>query len=324
MYDFTGCECPVCRKLFLDGDDLVVCPDCGTPYHRSCYAQSGHCLNEHRHGAGFEWKPPQLPEKEIACTRCGAMNEVENAYCKSCGSPLSNNAGDAARYGTDSAARPGRSGAPEESFDYQTFYRDMTDNRQFAAIDPNETLEGIPAAEWASFIGRSSYTYLHIFKRMELLNRKVTMSLSAMLFSPFYFFYRKAWKPAIISLIIWLVLETPAVLWALKLSESALTAQLSTATLEVLMQTASVLTMVFRLLCGMFGFYLYKKDSAARIQRIRRQYADPQRRAFELTVQGGISWTAVFLAFGVYVVYSAVFAGLAGPNLAALYAVLGL
>lgn len=35
--DYRGQHCPICGKEFCDGDDIVVCPECGTPYHRECY-----------------------------------------------------------------------------------------------------------------------------------------------------------------------------------------------------------------------------------------------------------------------------------------------
>lgn len=328
MYDFTGCECPACHKLFRDDDDIVVCPDCGTPYHRGCYQAEGRCLYTASHGPDFEWAPPRQPQQEVACARCGAMNELENRYCKSCGSPMTTNAGDAARYGTaqnDGRERPRQSGpAVDQSFDYQTFYRDATNSNYTAPIDPNETLEGIPAAEWASYIGRSSYVYLHTFKRMELMGKKVAVSLSAMLFGPYYFFYRKAWKPAVVCFIISLLLNTPAYLWLMKLTESSLVAGLSAGTLEVLLQVASLLLLVFRLVCGLYGFYLYKKDSAARIQRIRQQFPDPEKRAFVLSAQGGTSWVAVIVAFAAMYLIAQGVTLLLGPNLDALYALLGL
>ena len=43
--DYRGQHCPICGKEFCDGDDIVVCPECGTPYHRECYKTAGHCVN---------------------------------------------------------------------------------------------------------------------------------------------------------------------------------------------------------------------------------------------------------------------------------------
>ncbi|MDR0222067.1 MAG: hypothetical protein LBI38_00815 [Oscillospiraceae bacterium] len=54
---FKGEQCPVCSKRFSDSDDVVVCPECGTPHHRSCHRERNECANASRHGeGGFEWK----------------------------------------------------------------------------------------------------------------------------------------------------------------------------------------------------------------------------------------------------------------------------
>ena len=43
--------CPVCKEQFTEDSDVVVCPECGTPHHRSCWKQNGRCANEDKHGA---------------------------------------------------------------------------------------------------------------------------------------------------------------------------------------------------------------------------------------------------------------------------------
>ncbi len=48
--DFTKFHCPVCNKNFSENDDVVVCPECGTPHHRECYKITGKCFNENLHG----------------------------------------------------------------------------------------------------------------------------------------------------------------------------------------------------------------------------------------------------------------------------------
>ena len=42
--EFTQYNCPVCEKKFENGDDIVVCPECGTPHHRECYDSLGRCF----------------------------------------------------------------------------------------------------------------------------------------------------------------------------------------------------------------------------------------------------------------------------------------
>ena len=46
----VGKTCPVCKKTFVESDDIVVCPECGTPHHRSCYASIGRCALSSKHG----------------------------------------------------------------------------------------------------------------------------------------------------------------------------------------------------------------------------------------------------------------------------------
>ena len=67
-------------------------------------------------------------------------------------------------------------------------------------------MDGIPCKDWADFIGPASPAYLSAYCRMQLSHTKTSMSFSAMLFGPFYFFYRKAWKPAFAFLAAELVL----------------------------------------------------------------------------------------------------------------------
>ena len=57
--DYTGIKCPVCEKTFTKQDDVVVCPECGAPYHRECYQKEGHCIFEEKHQKGESWQPPQ-------------------------------------------------------------------------------------------------------------------------------------------------------------------------------------------------------------------------------------------------------------------------
>jgi hypothetical protein len=46
---FAGKECAACCEVFSDTDDVVVCPECGTPHHRTCYSENGECVNTFQH-----------------------------------------------------------------------------------------------------------------------------------------------------------------------------------------------------------------------------------------------------------------------------------
>ncbi len=63
--DFKNYICPVCNLRFNDDDDIVVCPDCGTPHHRECYKKEGNCFNAHLHGTDEDLKSSfSVKEKE--------------------------------------------------------------------------------------------------------------------------------------------------------------------------------------------------------------------------------------------------------------------
>ena len=70
--DYTGIKCPVCEKTFTKQDDVVVCPECGAPYHRGCYQKEGHCIFEEKHQKGESWQTPSR-KKGNASTERGNM-----------------------------------------------------------------------------------------------------------------------------------------------------------------------------------------------------------------------------------------------------------
>lgn len=65
--DWKKYFCPICGIDFTDDDDVVVCPDCGTPHHRECWMKTGHCANEALHGT----------EDSLECTYKKASSDTD-------------------------------------------------------------------------------------------------------------------------------------------------------------------------------------------------------------------------------------------------------
>ena len=80
MNKFAGSKCIVCEKEFKEDDDIVICPDCGTPYHRECYAKNGKCINDELHQNGGEWQPEKAEQNPniIVFPKCGKENQFQN------------------------------------------------------------------------------------------------------------------------------------------------------------------------------------------------------------------------------------------------------
>jgi predicted amidophosphoribosyltransferase len=80
---FRGKICSFCRTAFQDGDDIVVCPDCGIPHHRDCWAENGGCSTFGCSQTVFE--EASIQPKAVICAQCGAPIGDEFSFCIRCG-----------------------------------------------------------------------------------------------------------------------------------------------------------------------------------------------------------------------------------------------
>ncbi|MDE6709797.1 MAG: hypothetical protein K2J76_04850, partial [Oscillospiraceae bacterium] len=77
MAGYIGTRCMVCSEKFTEEDDIVVCPECGTPYHKECYKKEGSCVNTVLHESGGAWKPSYDTGSDSYQTEC--------VVCRFCG-----------------------------------------------------------------------------------------------------------------------------------------------------------------------------------------------------------------------------------------------
>ena len=321
MPKYYGCPCEGCGKPLTLQDDIVVCPDCGAPYHRDCYEKLGRCIHAPAHAAGYEWKFPYQESELCTCPACGERTLRSESVCRCCGAALPPE-------GAQEPADRADSDEHSEEFDYSTFYRQFQETgapqvdplRQTyqAAFGKEEVMDGIPRKDWADFIGPASPAYLSAYCRMQLSHTKTSMSFSAMLFGPFYFFYRKAWKPAFGFLAAELVVALPTLLSMMQATGSPLTAGISSTAIVVLSRIMTVFSFALVMLRTLYAKWLYRKSAAERIRRIRAEFPDAAQRRAVLSAQGGVSIAGVIGAFVLLMVLGACATVLMGPNLDAL------
>lgn len=203
--EFTQYTCPVCNKAFQDGDDVVVCPECGAPHHRECYEAENHCFYEDRHSEDFSFE--ELRSKEdaqpsdddtdgnatVVCPVCRHENEKTNFYCSRCGYPL--NARDR-NNGAQNASQQTQQ-QPNQQQNAQNIPPFMFGAAGIPNFDPlagldseEEIAEGIKVGEMAKFVGKNTQYFLTVFKRITTYDRS-KYNFSAFLLSGIYFLYRK-------------------------------------------------------------------------------------------------------------------------------------
>lgn len=195
MQKYIGSNCPVCGKRFESGDDIVVCPECGTPHHRQCYKDNGKCANDELHGS-FEWTPSggagaskaQTEQTEAGgnvCPFCGSENKPGSHYCSSCGAPLTLS----------------RKQDPERVFETER-------ERLYSETFMDESFNGITAEEAVEAIGTNTAYFLPRFKAIEK-GANIIPNLCAFLFTYLYLFYRKMYGFGAAVMAVMLVLGVP-------------------------------------------------------------------------------------------------------------------
>lgn len=165
--------CPVCNKAFEEGDDIVTCPECGTPHHRDCYKALGKCANRELHSSGFVFKrktPDVSSDNENAADvqknpspvlsdLLAKLNENEKAENQSVEQKAENAISDADKL------------KPEASF----------------IFDKNERIEGALLSDIITAVGANFYKFIGKFKKNKLFN----WNWSAFIFGPYYLIFRK-------------------------------------------------------------------------------------------------------------------------------------
>ena len=181
--DFIGKQCPVCNKDFLPDEDIVVCPECGTPHHRECYEQLGRCINDELHAQGYDYSQNQenTEQKSNAqiCSSCGKENDPDAFFCKYCAAPLTpKNTQQNEEFNT----QPKMGGIPYPFMD------------PLAGVPAGEDLgDGVTAGEAAKYVKQNTPYFIRVFSNISKLNRS-KFNFAAALFSGGYMLYRKMYK----------------------------------------------------------------------------------------------------------------------------------
>lgn len=311
MAIYLGCKCPICQKPFEQNDDVVVCPECGAPYHRECYQKQHQCVFADKHAAGFVWKPDpaatqaaengcndpsRFSDPQISCPVCGSPNPATGLFCENCGSPL--NGSGSQQAAPNQPPFPGNfSSATNGSSNPFDFVQGGIPAP--LRVDPQEELEGIKASDWATFLGKNAAFYLTSFKGMKVTGKKISASFAAFFFGPFYFIYRKMWALGFGLLGINALLRIPMFLQFMVAANHPLVNGLTMQALDPWLLVTSLLNLMLMFAQGVFAVVLYRKHGVNRIQAILN--SDALDKQSLLAKAGGTSTVALVITLVVTV-----------------------
>ena len=164
--DYKNEKCPVCGQLFSGEDDIVVCPECGTPHHRVCWENGNHCANESLHSGGFEWQKNASEEKPAEAQAEAKPEKAEQ--------------------GDEGAPFTMPDSAPVEVFEdgIEALIMDSIN------ADKDATIDGMRIGDVAFYIQQSARNYVNKF----LKGKKISINWAALFFGASWFFYRKLYK----------------------------------------------------------------------------------------------------------------------------------
>jgi len=208
MSNYIGVQCPVCNKRFEPADDIVVCPSCGAPHHRHCYAEKDKCAFADEHIGGREWRPPESEpakpsepadnerrpgrkkeedEGAKSCSGCGSANPPDTIFCQVCGTRFT--AGKQPDNQPENQFGGGQSAWPDVFSGFGAFNAGPAD--PLGGVSGEEKIAGIPVGDLMIFVGANSAYYIPRFYAAEKAGRRVSPNFAAMLFGFLYYFYRK-------------------------------------------------------------------------------------------------------------------------------------
>ncbi|MDE6835237.1 MAG: hypothetical protein K2J39_13470 [Ruminococcus sp.] len=261
---FTGEKCVLCGEVFDENDDVVVCPECGSPHHRECYKNHGRCGNIYMHGTGQKWESTvKVTEVKPVVIISPEDNESDTNFEKI------------------------------QSHEYTD--RNAFNNAVIRDIgfNLNEDMGGVTLNEVNMFVGTNVLYYIPIFKKMKDLGSKISFNLSCLLFPSLYFANRKMWLWAIIATVISVIFNIPSSIMIMAES-GVFTENIMNVIYENqdLIQNmgliCSVGSFVANVLMCLFANWIYFKFVRKKIQYIKKNSPDGKLNKYTAIAFGGV------------------------------------
>ena len=331
MPKYENYKCPVCHRQFEKDDDIVTCPECGTPHHRECYKLVGHCVNEGLHKNDYSFLEAEKPIKKEPEEIYYSPSENEDLQ----GEDIINEAKAQSVKDDEESNNDDKSKKAQGGFSpFQTIQIDMGQYSEKGEID------GVSITDIAATIRNNVPRFISKFKQFSEKKKKLSWNWSAFFFGSFYLLFRKMYKQGIaffclvISVIIGgeaaIMKFAPQYIEAMQnfISSYDTSKAISTADLQGIMAAPDSMTavkiayiiigviLVLRIIQALFADYFYKTTVFSIIKSVTdklenganftqtyiffgqdEQLDQNQMKALYLSNKGGVSFFAPFTAY---------------------------
>lgn len=331
MPKYENYKCPVCHRQFEKDDDIVTCPECGTPHHRECYKLVGHCVNEGLHKNDYSFLEAEKPMKKEPEEIYYSPSENEDLQ----GEDIINEAKAQSVKDDEESNNDDKSKKAQGGFSpFQTIQIDMGQYSEKGEID------GVSITDIAATIRNNVPRFISKFKQFSEKKKKLSWNWSAFFFGSFYLLFRKMYKQGIaffclvISVIIGgeaaIMKFAPQYIEAMQsfINSYDTSKAISTADLQGIMAAPDSMTavkiayiilgviLVLRIIQALFADYFYKTTVFSIIKSVTdkldnganftqtyiffgqdEQLDQNQMKALYLSNKGGVSFFAPFAAY---------------------------
>lgn len=158
-------KCDGCAEVMHEDEDIVVCPECGTPQHRECYNKNNACVNAHLHAEGFDWREANIKPEE----------PLKPAEATGNSAPLLNTDG----------------GIPESALPMFNVQSIVIDGK---TVSTSKEFSGIRVKDALTYLQINANKYIKKFIKNERKKNFISWNWGAFFFTPAWFFYRKLYK----------------------------------------------------------------------------------------------------------------------------------
>ena len=326
--DYIGYKCPVCDKYFHVGDDVVVCPECGTPHHRECYHSIGRCANEDKHKDGYDYQQDVMNDSTdnnadtIECKKCGFKNDSDAFFCNKCGNALFEVKNEPQNQNPQNQQNPQGQPFPSSPFGSNP---NVIMFDPLAGVNPNTDMgDSVTAGEVAKFVKQNTPYFILVFNNIKKFARS-RFNFSAMIFGGGYLLYRKMYK---LGTIITAIQTALTILYLYlnyyistsnvydKLFEASTTVDLNAFMHHLaelpdkefyfyfLAGMISVITLAFDIVIGACANRMYYKHCLKEINKVKTETQEPAKVGETLVKRGGVNTPLALSLWFTYIVIS--------------------